>query len=115
MASSSKIIKVSHNVCEDRCVLVFIIANMVVSMLYKLGDNCIQNFHLDRYIVRYTVENLVLRQRVSVAVNMISKHTSNDMHPQMKLLNMVIPILIHFCSFVSNWSVASRIKPHIIK
>ena len=30
-----------------------------------LGDNCIQNFHLGRYIVGYTVENLVLRRRVS--------------------------------------------------
>ena len=25
-----------------------------------LGDNCIQNFHLGRYIVGYTVGNLVL-------------------------------------------------------
>ena len=29
----------------------------------KLGDNCIQNFHLGRYIVGYTVG--VLRRRVS--------------------------------------------------
>ena len=28
---------------------------------YYLGDNCIQNFHLGRYIVEYTVGNLVLR------------------------------------------------------
>ena len=27
-----------------------------------LGDNCIQIFHLGRYIVGYTVGNLVLRQ-----------------------------------------------------
>ena len=33
-----------------------------------LGDNCIQNFHLGRYIVGYTVGNLVLRRRVSGAV-----------------------------------------------
>ena len=33
-----------------------------------LGDNCIQNFHLGRYIVVYTVGNLVLRRRVSGAV-----------------------------------------------
>ena len=33
-----------------------------------LGDNCIQNFHLGRYILRYTVGNLVLRRRVSGAV-----------------------------------------------
>ena len=30
----------------------------------KLGDNCIQNFHLGRYIVGYTVGILVLRRRV---------------------------------------------------
>ena len=34
----------------------------------KLGDNCIQNFHLGRYIVGYTVGNLVLWRRVSGAV-----------------------------------------------
>ena len=34
----------------------------------KLGDNCIQNFLLGRYIIGYTVGNLVLRRRVSGAV-----------------------------------------------
>ena len=34
----------------------------------KLGDNCIQNFHLGRYIVGYMVGNLVLRRRVSGTV-----------------------------------------------
>ena len=34
----------------------------------QLRDNSIQNFHLGRYIVGYTVGNLVLRQRASVAV-----------------------------------------------
>ena len=29
-----------------------------------LGDNCIQNFHLGRYIMRYTVGNLVLWRHV---------------------------------------------------
>ena len=33
----------------------------------------------------------------------------------MKLLNMVIPILLHFCSFISDWCVASCIMPHIIQ
>ena len=33
-----------------------------------LGDNCIQNLHLVRYIVGYTVGNLVLRRRASGAV-----------------------------------------------
>ena len=34
----------------------------------NLGDNCIQNFHLGRYIVGYTVGNLTLRRRVSGAI-----------------------------------------------
>ena len=46
---------------------------------------------------------------------MISEHISDDIPPQMKILNMVIPILMHFCSFVENLSVASRVMPHVIK
>ena len=34
----------------------------------ELGDNHIQNFHLGRYIVGYTIRNLVLRRRASGAV-----------------------------------------------
>ena len=34
----------------------------------ELGDNCTQNFHLGRYIVGYTVGNLVLRRRARGAV-----------------------------------------------
>ena len=34
----------------------------------QLGDNCIQKIHLGRYIVRYTVGNLVLWRRASGAV-----------------------------------------------
>ena len=51
----------------------------------KLGDNCIQNFRLGMYIVGYTVGNLVISERVS-----------DDIPPQMKNLNMVIPILMHY-------------------
>ena len=36
-----------------------------ITFFSKLWDNCIQNFHLGRYIVGYTVGNLVLRRRVS--------------------------------------------------
>ena len=35
---------------------------------HHLVDNCIQNFHLGRYIVGYTVGNFVLRRRASGAV-----------------------------------------------
>ena len=34
----------------------------------ELGDNCIQNFHFGRYIVGYTVGNIVLQRRESRAV-----------------------------------------------
>ena len=34
----------------------------------ELGDNCIQIFHLGRYIVGYSVGNFVLRRRVSGVV-----------------------------------------------
>ena len=64
----------------------------------QLGDKSIQNFLSGRYIVGYTVGNLVLR------------YTS-----QMKFLNMVIPILMYFCSLSSNWRVVSRIKPLVIQ
>ena len=76
--------------------------------LSHLGDNCIHNFHLGRYIIGYAAENLVLRPRASGAVKPFSNSIFDDLPPQMKILNMVIPLLMHFCRFVSNWSVASR-------
>ena len=41
---------------------------MTFTNTLELGDNCIQNFHLGRYIVGYTVRNIVLWQRASGAV-----------------------------------------------
>ena len=46
---------------------------------------------------------------------MISERISDDIPPQMKILNMVIPILMLFCSFVSNRSVESGTMPHVIQ
>ena len=46
---------------------------------------------------------------------MIFKRISDDIPPQMKILNMIIPTVMHFCSFVLIWSVASPIKPQVIK
>ena len=46
---------------------------------------------------------------------MISERIADDVPPQMEILNSVILILIHFCSFVSNWSVASHKKLHVIR
>ena len=61
-------------------------SNVSRKSVMHLGDNCIPMFHLGRYIVGYTVGNLVLRRR----------YTS----PDKKKLNMVIPILMHFNSFL---------------
>ena len=44
--------------------------------------------------------------------NSISERISDNITPQMKILNMVIPIRMCFYSLVSNWSVGSHIKPH---
>ena len=59
------------SVVYKRCFM-FILTNLKLPLLINfslyLGDNCIQNFHLRRYIVGYTVGNLVLRRRVSGAV-----------------------------------------------
>ena len=44
------------------------LAMTCLEKVLNLGDNCIQNFNLGRYIVGYTVGNLVLRRRASGAV-----------------------------------------------
>ena len=46
---------------------------------------------------------------------MIFERTSHDIFPQMKILNRVITILMHFFSLVFNWRVASHIKPHVVQ
>ena len=46
---------------------------------------------------------------------MISERISDDIPPQMKKLNMAIPILMRFYSLVSNWSVASRTETYVIQ
>ena len=42
--------------------------NNHLSQSKQLGNNCIQSFHLGRYIVGFTVGNLVLQRRASGAV-----------------------------------------------
>ena len=46
---------------------------------------------------------------------MISERLTDNIPRQMKILNIVIPILMHICSFVSNWSVARHIVLHDIQ
>ena len=63
-------------------------------------------------MIAYTGKKLVLLGRRK---NVISKRIFDDIYLSKWKLNMVIHILMHCCSFVINWRVASRIKPHIIK
>ena len=56
---------------------------------YKLGDNCIQIFHLGRYIVGAVKRNFR---------TYIRRYTSPNEN-----LNMVIPILMHFLTF-THWN-----------
>ena len=62
------------------------------------GENCIQNSDLGRHIVGYTEIKFYSDTREE-PLDMISEYISNDKPPQMKILNMVIPILFHlqFC------------------
>ena len=63
-----------------------------------------------------------LYSNVSRAVNVISDSISDHMPPQMNVLNMAIPILMHFCaclslnlSFISTLIIVSHIKLHVIQ
>ena len=74
-----------------------------------LGDNCIQNFHLGRYIVGYTVGNLVLRRRARGAVKRdfrtyIRRYTSPNEN-----FEYVYP---HFNALLQFELKLERCKPH---
>ena len=78
----------------------------------SLGDNCIQNFHLGRYIVGYTVGNLVLRRRASGAVKRdfrtyIRRYTSPNEN-----FEYGYP---HSNAFLQFWLKLERCKPYKIE
>ena len=58
----------SRSIYTDSARSSFITYLKVNKSKLKLGDNCIQIFHLGRYIVGYTVGNFFTRRRVSGAV-----------------------------------------------
>ena len=63
-------------------------------------DNCIQNIHLGRYIVGYMVGN-----------DVFSDHITDDIPSQMNILNMGIPILMHFLTlFVKGTTFCTKLK-----
>ena len=86
----------------------------------QLGDNCIQNVHLGRYIVGYMIGNFVLWRRVSGAVNRNFRpykrwYTSPNEHFEYgyphsnALFNIYSSKAQHFAS---NWSFVSNVKQH---
>ena len=81
----------------------------------KLGDNCIQNFHLPGIIVGYTVGNLVLRRRASGAVKRefrtyIRRYTSPN-----EKFEYGYPHSNALLQFRPQFELGSRIKPHVIQ
>ena len=76
-----------------------------VCMCRKLGDNCIQNFH---YIVGYTVSNLVLQRRMSLAV----KRDFRTYIQQYTTLNENFEYGYPHSSAFRQFHFASRRKPH---
>ena len=78
-----------------------------IKKILKDRNICVQNFHSD------IVENL--RPPASRAVKRDSERISDVIPPQIKILNVVITILMHFCSFVLIRSVESCIKRHIVQ
>ena len=85
-----------------------------VNSVKKLGFNCIKIFHLMKYIVGYTVTVWKFSLKVTGETRFPDR-ISDDIPPQMRILNMVIHILLHFCSLFLNWSIASGRMPHVIQ
>ena len=75
----------------------------------KLEDNCIQNVHLMRYIVGYTVGNLVLRRRTSGTVK---RDFQTINLPKVKL-EYSYPNSNGPLQFCLNF--AGLLKPHVIQ
>ena len=57
----------------------------------KKLQKCIRMVVTGRYIVGYTVGNHILRLRSPVTLKQISDRISDDIPPQLKILNTVIP------------------------
>ena len=83
-----------------------------------LGDNCIQNVPLGRYIVGYMVGNFVLRRRVSGAVKRNFRpynrwYTSTNEHFEYGYPHSNALFIIYSSKaqhFAPNWSFVSNVK-----
>ena len=69
-----------------------------------LGNNCILNFHLGRYIVGYTVSFTATSElsRKTWFPNISRRYTSPNQNFEYRY-----PYSMHFCSFVSNFKLHS--------
>ena len=93
----------------DKCL--FFLNNMTM----KFEDNFFSKFLFGEVYRRIYDWKFSFKVTPSGAVNIISDHISDNIPPQMKNLNMVIPILMYFSSFVSNWTIASSITLRVIQ
>ena len=73
------------------------------------GDNCIQNFHLGRYIVGYMVTNLVLRRCASGAIKRDLRPYIRRYTSQMKNFKHGYP---HSNALLQSWFKLMRCKLH---
>ena len=83
---------------HTRCCTCSIVSVFIVCYL---GDNCVQNFHLGRYIVTYTVVEFSSTATCKQSFKMGFPNVYPTIY-LLKYLNMVIPILMQFCRLVSN-------------
>ena len=85
------------------------------------GDNCIQNFHLRRYIVGYTVGNLVLQRRASRAVKRdfltcIQRYTSPNENFEYGYphSNALLQFYLHFAHYMVHKASCHLTKFNVI-
>ena len=58
-------------------VFVSVLVSLAFVPHFQLGDNCIQNFHMGRYIDGYTVGNLVLKRDFSTYIRQYTSQNEN--------------------------------------
>ena len=62
----------------------------------EMGNYCIQNVHLRKYIVGYTVGIMFFGSVRVLEQNLIPNHIPDDLPPQMKILNSYFLNVTHF-------------------
>ena len=78
----------------------------------QFGDNCIQNVSSGEvYHWTYGKKHSFTRTYERSPKRLLFLTIYLTCTSPNKILNMVIPILMRFCSLISNWSVASSIHP----